>query len=233
MKYRCQRRLRQDRRFVMELKDAIYKRQSIRKYKEQDVPQEDLEKILDAARVAPSGKNSQNWHFVVVRDKELKQKIAQAILDKNEVIAKKLDEKDPEKGRRFSKFAKNFSLFFLDAPVLILVYATVYYCTGYDEYKFAGFPEEYIEKLLLRNPGMQNIGAAVQNMVLTAVDLGYGSCWMTGQNYAAEEIEAVVKEETGFEKEGYFLVCMLPIGVPQEGAKSPGRKELSEICTFV
>lgn len=68
----------------MELKDAIYKRQSIRKYKEQDVPQEDLEKILDAARVAPSGKNSQNWHFVVVRDKELKQKIAQAILDKNE-----------------------------------------------------------------------------------------------------------------------------------------------------
>ncbi|MGI6733344.1 MAG: nitroreductase family protein [Anaerovoracaceae bacterium] len=92
----------------MELRDAIYKRQSIRKYTEQDVRQEDLEKILDAGRMAPSGKNSQNWHFVVVRDKELKEKIAQAILDKNEVIAKKLDEKDPEKGLRFRKFAKNF-----------------------------------------------------------------------------------------------------------------------------
>lgn len=217
----------------MELRDAIYKRQSIRKYTEQDVRQEDLEKILDAGRMAPSGKNSQNWHFVVVRDKELKEKIAQAILDKNEVIAKKLDEKDPEKGLRFRKSAKNFSLFFLDAPVLILVYATVYYCTGYNEYKFAEFPQEYIDKLCLRNPGMQNIGAAVQSMALAAVDLGYGSCWMTGQNYAAEEIEAVIKEETGFEKEGYFLACMLPIGVPREGAKSPGRKEFNEICTYV
>lgn len=217
----------------MELRDAIYKRQSIRKYTEQDVSQEDLEKILDAGRVAPSGKNCQNWHFVVIRDKELKQKIAQAILDKNEVIAQKLDEKDPNKGLRFRKFAKNFSLFFLDAPVLIVVYATVYYCTGYDEYIFAQFPQEDIDKLIIRNPGMQNIGAAVQNMVLAAADLGYGSCWMTGQNYAAEEIEAVIKEETGFEKKGYFFACMLPIGVPQEGTKSPGRKELSEICTFV
>lgn len=217
----------------MELRDVLYKRQSIRKYTEQDVSQEDLEKILDAGRVAPSGKNCQNWHFVVIRDKELKQKIAQAILDKNEVIAQKLDEKDPNKGLRFRKFAKNFSLFFLDAPVLIVVYATVYYCTGYDEYIFAQFPQEDIDKLIIRNPGMQNIGAAVQNMVLAAADLGYGSCWMTGQNYAAEEIEAVIKEETGFEKEGYFFACMLPIGVPQEGTKSPGRKELSEICTFV
>ncbi len=217
----------------MELKDTIYKRQSIRKYTDEDVTQEDLETILDSARVAPSGKNCQNWHFVAIRDEALKQKIGQVIVDKNEEIAQKMDEKDPEKGLRFRKFAKNFTLFGIKAPVLIAVYATVYYPSGYHEYVFADYPREDIDKLFHRNPGMQNIGAAVENMTLTAIDLGYGSCWMTGQNYAADEIEAVLKEEIGFEKEGFFLACMLAIGVPQEGARSPGKKELSEICTFV
>jgi len=217
----------------MELKEVIYKRQSVRKYTEQDVKQEDIEKIIDSARVAPSGKNCQNWHFVVIRSKDLKEKIGSAIIDKNEEIAEVMDKKDEEKGLRFRKFAKNFTLFFLNAPVLIVVYTTTYYPSGYHELTFAEYPKEDIDKLFIRNPGIQNIGAAVENMTLTAIDLGYGSCWMTGQNYAADEIEAVIKQETGFEKEGYFLSCMLAVGVPQEGLKSPAKKELSEICTFI
>lgn len=217
----------------MEFTDVIYKRQSIRKYKDQDVAQDDLIRILDAGRVAPSGKNCQNWHFVVIRTKELKDKIGQAIVDKNEAIARKMDKKDPEKGLRFRKFAKNFTLFGMEAPVLIAVYATVYYPSGYYEYVFADYPDGDIDKLFHRNPGMQNIGAAVENMTLAAIDLGYGSCWMTGQNYAADEIEAVIKSETGFEKENFFLACMLAIGVPQEGAKSPAKMELDKICTFI
>ncbi|HZK01296.1 MAG TPA: nitroreductase family protein [Anaerovoracaceae bacterium] len=216
----------------MELRDVIYKRQSIRKYTDEDVLQEDLLKILDSARVAPSGKNCQNWHYVVIKEDSIKQKIGDAIAAKNEEIAKKMDEKDPDKGLRFRKFAKNFTLFGIKAPALIVVYATTYYPSGYHEYKFAEYPQEDLDRLFIRNPGMQNIGAAVQNMTLTAIDLGYGSCWMTGQNYAADEIEEVIKKEIGFEKEGYFLACMLAIGVPQEGARSPDKKSLEEICTF-
>lgn len=217
----------------MELKDAIYRRQSIRKYTDRGVSQEDLMEILDSGRVAPSGKNCQNWHYVVVRDDNLKSKIGDAVAKKNEEISTKMDEKDPEKGLRFRKFAKNFTLFSMKAPVLILVFAKVYYPSGYHEYVFADYPQEEIDRLFVRNPGMQNIGAAVENMTLRAIDLGYGSCWLTSQNYAADEIESVLREEAGFEKDGYFLACMLAIGVPQEGAKSPGRKSLDEICTFV
>lgn len=81
---------------------------------------------------------------------------------------------------------------------------------------------------------MQNIGAAMENMTLQAVELGYGSCWMTGQNYAADEIEQVIERQTGFQKkEGSFLACMLVLGVPQGEAKSPTKKPLTEVCTFV
>ena len=72
----------------MEFKDVIKKRQSIRRYTDQDIPKEDILKILDAGRIAPSGKNCQNWHFIVVKNNDLKQKIAKAITDKNEEISK-------------------------------------------------------------------------------------------------------------------------------------------------
>jgi nitroreductase len=62
----------------MELRDAIEKRSSIRAYKEKPVPEEKLLKVLEAARLAPSGRNSQAWKFVVVRDNERRQAIWRA-----------------------------------------------------------------------------------------------------------------------------------------------------------
>lgn len=218
----------------MNVSQAIQTRKSIRLYQEQDVPQEDLLKILDAGRLAPSGKNSQNWHFVVVRGQELKEQIAQAIIDKNEEIASVIDHKDPEKGKRFRSFNKSYTLNQLSAPVWILVYATLHTTSAYEGLRFANYPQEALDGLLLRSPSMQNIGAAMENMTLQAVELGYGSCWMTGQNYAADEIEQVISRETEFQKkEGSFLACMLVLGVPQGEAKSPVKKPLSEVCTFL
>ena len=58
--------------------DFIYNRKSIRDYKDAVVPKEDILKMLDAATHAPSPKHQQNWHFVVVQDKEVINKMADA-----------------------------------------------------------------------------------------------------------------------------------------------------------
>lgn len=50
--------------------EVVERRRSIRKYKEFDIPVEDLTKILEAARLAPSTNNSQPWRFVVVKDRD-------------------------------------------------------------------------------------------------------------------------------------------------------------------
>ena len=52
------------------LLSLIKKRRSIRRYEPEPVPMEDVMKVLDAARWAPSGDNSQPWEFVVIRDPE-------------------------------------------------------------------------------------------------------------------------------------------------------------------
>ena len=65
----------------MELYEAIKSRYSVRSYKDKPVEQDKLERVLDAARLAPSGSNRQPWKFVVVRDAALRSKLAAACND--------------------------------------------------------------------------------------------------------------------------------------------------------
>lgn len=55
---------------------CIRTRREIRDYLDQPISEKSLHKILEAGRLAPSSKNSQPWHFVVIRDKELLDKIS-------------------------------------------------------------------------------------------------------------------------------------------------------------
>ncbi|MEM2336289.1 MAG: nitroreductase family protein [Candidatus Bathyarchaeia archaeon] len=62
----------------MDLFEAVKKRRSIRKFKPNLIPNEDLKKILEAGRLAPSGGNRQPWYFIVVREGETKKALATA-----------------------------------------------------------------------------------------------------------------------------------------------------------
>ena len=60
------------------LMDIIRKRRSIRRYKPDPIPENEIRYILEAAREAPSWNNQQCWRFIVVRDKEVQKKLAEA-----------------------------------------------------------------------------------------------------------------------------------------------------------
>ena len=55
---------------MMDVLQAIQSRRSIRRFKADSLPRESIEAILDAGRLAPSGKNNQPWRFVVVQNDE-------------------------------------------------------------------------------------------------------------------------------------------------------------------
>lgn len=65
---------------MMSVLETIKRRQSIRRYKEDPIPEEVLFRVLEAARLAPSGKNLQPWKFIIVKDQTLKEKLAAASL---------------------------------------------------------------------------------------------------------------------------------------------------------
>jgi len=62
----------------MEFYDVIKTRRSVRSYKPDPIPDDVLKRVLDAARIAPSGSNRQPWKFIVVRDEETKRKLVSA-----------------------------------------------------------------------------------------------------------------------------------------------------------
>ena len=62
----------------LEVFEAIKGRRSIRKYTQEPVPEDLVLKILDAGRWAPSASNRQPWSFIVLRDKEVRRKVAEA-----------------------------------------------------------------------------------------------------------------------------------------------------------
>lgn len=64
----------------MSILEIIKKRQSVRKYKNEAIPEDVLNRVLEAARLAPSGKNLQPWKFILVGDEALKDKLVPACL---------------------------------------------------------------------------------------------------------------------------------------------------------
>lgn len=64
----------------MELKNTILKRKSIRNYQKKEIKSWIIGEILDSARFAPSSGNVQNWRFIIVKDKDIKNSIAEASL---------------------------------------------------------------------------------------------------------------------------------------------------------
>ena len=70
----------------MDVYDAIRQRRSVRKFQDRSVDEDALTHVLDAGILAPSGRNTQEWKYVVVRDGETRKQLAEAA--EQEFIAK-------------------------------------------------------------------------------------------------------------------------------------------------
>jgi len=66
---------------IMEVLEAIKSRRSVRKYKSVPIPEDMLQRVLNAARLAPSAANMQPWEFVVVMDEDVKKRLSQACVN--------------------------------------------------------------------------------------------------------------------------------------------------------
>lgn len=119
---------------------------------------------------------------------------------------------------------------FKNAPVLVVVYSKEYYMVEETILKDNNASEEVLNELRFSNSAAQGIGAAIENFLLEATELGYGTCYMTGPTHSKIEIEELIN----FEKDEYKLMAMISLGVAEDDTpNSPPRKSLDEVVTFV
>jgi nitroreductase len=187
----------------MELFDAINGRRSIRKYTNAPVDDKKINAILEAGRWAPSWANSQCSRFVVVRDAKIRAALGDAMA--------KIVLPDGKEMVQPSVAAIN------TVPVVIVVCAQI----GVSGSKpGAGGGANYVT-----DKGdwfMYDTGLATQNMVLAAYAQGLGTVILGWFDPA--KVEKIINVP-----KGYKVVAMIPVGVPDQEAKAPPRKELTEL----
>ena len=192
----------------MELKQAIETRTSVRVYKNEPVPIADLKEMIRLASLAPSVANSQPWRFIIVTRKSLLEDMARK-------VALQLDE-IPSNDSRAAKNVKSqvewFATFFQDAPALIAIAVE-----SYESVLEKGVVISHDEINRMRNyPDIQSVGACIQNLLLSAVDLNYGACWLSAPMMAKGTLEKMLGIE-----EKWKLMAFVAIGKPE---KTPAKK---------
>lgn len=154
---------------------AIINRKSIRKYKNIDVPKYIIKEILQSGILAPSSKNRQPWKFIVVT--------GNAKSDMLTAMSKGLErEKEypllPESAQYLSN--AEYTLKIIEqAPVIIFIVNSL----GIDIHSSLNAEERIYEIC-----NAQSIGAAIENMTLTATELGVGSLWICDTYFAYKEL---------------------------------------------
>lgn len=191
----------------------IEDRRSIRNFDNRLVEQEKLESILCAGLQAPSPKNRQPWRFVVITSEDEKRKMISSM--KAEIfnlIEKKPDRKDIRESLETMEIIEH-------VPVLVLI---CYKC-GMVECHDDGVDWEISAKDI-EAVELQSIGAAVENMLLKAEELGIGSLWCADILYA---YRTVAKYSDG------PVVSAVCLGYRKETPKPRKKKTVSEMCVFI
>ena len=151
--------------------------------------------------------------------------MAQSVSDTYDEIKRKANDEDFK--NNLSK-SKTFSTFFKDAPVVIACIETKRTSAVTEFLKEKGL--SYEEILLYRpDSSLLSMGAAVENMCLTATALGYGTCWMCAPIIAYKEFKKILKlSETD------KIVSLLALGKPaSDNTNQPPKKSLDEVLEII
>jgi nitroreductase len=201
----------------MDFFETVRKRRSLRRFSDQPVAYEDILAMLEAATLAPSATNEQPWHFIVIRDRELKEGMRDVV---NAMVETSIAATEDESRRQRLSGMQFYSTHFADAPVAIAVLARPWVGAGYSSPR-GSTP---------RDLGLASVAMAVAHLQLAATALGYSSCFASGPaEFAREELEAVLGME-----QPWFLIGMVSLGVAAKPPRErPPRKSPEEVCTFI
>ena len=193
--------------------EEIYTRRSIRKYKKDMLTLEDINKILDAGRVAPSGKNKQPWKFLVYTGEKKKELLHTM---ENGLNRERLGESFLVDSRHGLPDAVNTLRIMREAPVIIMV-VNPHGKNPFEQITADERVTEIVDSL--------SIGASIENMLLKAEEMGIGTLWIANTCFAYLELMEYMKEEGQ-------LVCAVALGYADEEPLARPRKSLGDITEY-
>ena len=185
----------------MDVFEALYTTRAMRRVKEDPVPDNIIQSMIDSAIRAPSGSNRQNWKFLVVTDKNIREKLSNIYRetwdyyinsflnspkDPGASSLKKQDDKDIETIRRISNSASWLAENYHKVPLLVLA-------------------------LSRNDPTGSSIYPAIWNLMLAARGHGIGTCLTTVMSFETEKVFEVLNIPND---KGWTLNATITAGYP-------------------
>ena len=178
-------------------------RKSCRKFTADPVNDELIDQILKTAATSPYASGRKNWKIMVVRDKDLFNKLASAVHSRAETMASNMDD---EMAILFKRYIQNFT-HFEDAPVLLI-----------PVFRISPIMKSILRDRLTpdlqsweRDNAVKSISCVAMLILLAAQSLDLGSVYMTGPLIAGEKLSSILglppEQEIG---------AIIPIGYPQK-----------------
>jgi len=210
------------------LEKLIKGRRSVRKWKEDGVSDDLLKKAVELATWAPNGGNYQGWQFIVVKNKEVIGKMADAVQSVADKMASWPEAKSWEED--IKRYQKNAS-FFRNAPACIGVF-TGEYQSPMEKVLAAreSFDSEARKILGFRKSApttIQSSAAAVTTMLLVFHHMGLGAVWLASPIQAKKEIETILQAPSNMD-----LVCLVAVGYPDE-APQKDRRPVEQVLELI
>ena len=194
--------------------EAVYSQRQITRYKSDPVPQEAIDKIIDAATKAPSGGNNQPWEFIVITDRDLVTKIGQIYRD---AWLGAMGATPPPNESSAYRAARYLAHHMPEVPAMIL--ACVDHTRGSVPYTL-GEP-------IVRGRYASSIWLAVQNLFLAARALGLGTRLTTAHLRREGEIKALLGIPDHVE-----TVALIPLGYPRGSFGPTARRPAREVTSY-
>jgi len=193
---------------TVELLQIIQHRRSVRVYKTGKVSDQQLETILEAARWAPSGANTQPWEFVVTRDRKKMKRV-------REIYSQEWRDRKREDPLHYKGLKKDYVG---DVSVLVLA---------------CGEARTKAVYLTTRQPAdreklfQASIANSVQQMMLAAASMNLGTVWVS----VREEVEPELRELFQVPQE-LRLLWVMPIGHASSWPKAKPRRPIAAFTHY-
>ena len=196
----------------MELSDIIFSRRSIRKFREDNISADIVQMLLDAARLAPSGSNLQPWRFIVVQSRTAKEDLGRCTPYKFIIKASVI----------FVCCADLTAIATRDRRIGELLKEGAFDGVDVDINFSPTTPTPVMDGEAVKAYLSMNVAIAVEHIVLKAVDLGLGSCWLA--RFDRDKVKQYLELD-----ESIYPIVLLPVGHPDQSPKARPRFPLEKL----
>lgn len=205
------------------IEQTIRSRRSVRRYKRERPGRDAIEKLIEIAACAPSASNKQPWRFFVADDAALIARMAQAVQEAVDRIARRVEPAFMDAFRAYGDYFVRFR----EAPVVIVpAFRELVVLSSLVDAQTAERDRETIRAMEF-NSGLISTSLAMQNLMLYAHSIGLGSSCMTGPLVALHEIKQILRIP-----DSWHVAAFVPVGYPDESPAAVARKPVDAVIRW-